>query len=327
MVHPSFWRFRLQEIPPRLRNRCFHTSPGAYTPTSSSQRIVSVSSCWSLTTDNDHQSLFRYFDHVLESSVTAQQCQQVHAQVLLSDLIYRSGSLAAKIVSVYTRFGLLNDARNVFDTVPLVLYSDLRLWNSILKSNVSHGQHENALELYDAMRERGLTGDGFILPLILRACRHSSRFGSCRALHSHVIKIGLLENLHVVNELLTLYPKAGRMGDAHKLFVEMPVRNRISWNVMIAGFSREHDCGSAVRVFEWMQREEFVPDEMASSASHQYLQLQHHRYSDHQQSPLHNQTVVAVPLVGDDGKSHHHNHDLSYNPSITADESNTHTKT
>ncbi|RID57899.1 hypothetical protein BRARA_F01240 [Brassica rapa] len=264
MVHPSFWRFRLQEIPSRLRNRCFHTSPGAYTPISYPQRIVSVSSCWSLTTDNyDHQSLFRYFNLVLESCVTAQQCQQVHAQLLLSDLIYRSGSsLPAKLVSVYTRFGLLHDARNVFDTVPLVLYSDLRLWNSILKSNVSHGQHEDALELYSVMRERGLTGDGFILPLILRACRYSSRFGLCRALHSHVIQIGLLENLYVANELLALYPKAGRMSDAYKLFVEMPVRNRISWNVMISGFSQEHDCESAVRVFEWMQREEFVPDEV-----------------------------------------------------------------
>lgn len=150
----------------------------------------------------------------------------------------------------------------MFDTVPLELHSDLRLWSSILKSNVSHGHHENALDLYDAMRARGLTGDGFILPLVLRACRYSGRFGSCGAFHSHVIQIGLLENLHVANELLALYPKAGRVGDAYKVFVEMPVRNRISWNVMISGFSQGRDCEGAVRVFEWMRREEFVPDEV-----------------------------------------------------------------
>jgi len=50
----------------------------------------------------------------------------------------------------------------------------------------------------------------------------------------------------VVNELLTLYPKEGRMGDAYNLFVEMLVRNRMSWNVMIKGFSQEYDCESIV---------------------------------------------------------------------------------
>ncbi|CAH2037125.1 unnamed protein product [Thlaspi arvense] len=261
MVHASFWRFRLQEIPYRLRNLCcFHTSPCPYTPIFS-QSIVSVSSCWSLTTNND-QSIFRYVDHVLGLCLTAQQCRQVHAQVLLSDLIYRSGSLAASLVSAYSRLGFLLDARNVFETVSLVLWSDLYLWSSILKANVSHGQHENALELYAGMRERGLTGDGFILPLILRACRYLGRFGLCGAMHSQVIQIGLQENLYVVNELLTLYPKAGRMRDAYNLFVEMPVRNRMSWNLMISGFSQEYDCESAVKVFEWMQREEFIPDEV-----------------------------------------------------------------
>ncbi|CAA7056601.1 unnamed protein product [Microthlaspi erraticum] len=260
MVPASFWRFRLQEIPRRLRNRCFHTSPCPYTPISS-HRIASASSSSSLTTNND-QSLFHYFDHILRSCLTAQQCRQVHAQALLSDLINRSGSLAASLVSVYSQLGLLLDARNVFDTASLVLRSDLRLWNSILKANVSHGLHENALELYIGMRERGLTGDGFIIPLILRACRYSSRFGLCRGIHSQVIQTGLQENLHVVNELLSLYPKSGRIGDAYKLFVEMPVRNRISWNVMIAGFSQDYDCENAVKIFEWMQREEFVPDEV-----------------------------------------------------------------
>lgn len=260
MVHASLGRIRLQQIPWHRRNGWFHTCQCQYTWTSS-PNIVSVSSYYSLTTNND-QSLFHNLDHLLRLCLTAQQCKQVHAQVLVSDFIYRSGSLAANFVSVYSRLGLLLDARNVFETVSLVLWSDLRLWNSILKANVSHGLYENAFELYRGMRERGLTGDGFILPLILRACRYLGRFGLCRAFHSQVIQIGLKENLHVANELLTLYPKAGRIGDAYNLFVEMPVRNRMSWNVMIKGFSQEFDCESAVKIFEWMQREDFKPDEV-----------------------------------------------------------------
>ncbi|XP_010459365.1 PREDICTED: putative pentatricopeptide repeat-containing protein At1g17630 [Camelina sativa] len=260
MVHSSLWRFRLQQIPWRLRNSCFHTSPcRPYTPISSPD-VVSVSSYYYSLTINNDQSLF---DHVLRLCLTAQQCKQVHAQVLVSDFIYRSGSLAANFISVYSWLGLLVDARNVFETVSLVLCSDLRLCYSILKANVSHGLHVTALELYDGMRERGLAGDAYVLPLILRACRYLCRFGFCQAFHSHVIQIGLKENLHVVNELLVLYANnAGSVGDAYKLFVEMPVRNRMSWNVMIKGFSQEYDCESAVKIFEWMQREECIPDEV-----------------------------------------------------------------
>ncbi|KAL1224091.1 putative pentatricopeptide repeat-containing protein [Cardamine amara subsp. amara] len=260
MVHASLRRFRLQKIPWRLRNCCFHTCPCLHTSVSS-PNIVSVSSYWSRNTNND-QSLFHYFDHLLGLCLMAKQCRQVHAQVLVSDFIFRSGSLTANFVSVYSRLGLLLDARNVFETVSLVLSLDLRLWNSILEANVSHGLYENALELYTGMRERGLIGDGFILPLILRACRYLGRFGLCRAFHCQVIQIGLQKNFHVVNELLALYPKAGKMGDAYNLFVEMPVRNRISWNVMISGLSQDYDCESAVKVFEWMQREGFKPDEV-----------------------------------------------------------------
>lgn len=51
-----------------------------------------------------------------------------------------------------------------------------------------------------------------------------------------MIKIGLLENFYVVNELFILYLKVGRMSDVYKLFVEMFVRNCILWNVMILGY-------------------------------------------------------------------------------------------
>ncbi|EOA36447.1 hypothetical protein CARUB_v10011006mg [Capsella rubella] len=262
MVYSSLWRFRLQQIPWRLRKCCFHTCPSPYT-WNSSPNVVSVtsSSFYSLAINND-QSLFHYFDQVLGFCLTAQQCKQVHARALVSHFFYRSGSLAANFISVYSRLGLLVDARNVFETVSFVLCSDLRLCYSILKANVSHGLHEDALELYTGMREQGLAGDGYVLPLILRASRYLGRFGLCQAFHSHVIQIGLKDNLHVVNELVVLYANAARIGDAYNLFVEMPVRNRMSWNVMIKGFSQEYDCDSAVKIFEWMQREECKPDEV-----------------------------------------------------------------
>lgn len=61
----------------------------------------------------------------------------------------------------------------------------------------------------------------------IMACAGLRSFGLCSALHNQVIHIGLQENFYVVNKLLELYPRDGRMLDAYNLFVEIPVRNRI----------------------------------------------------------------------------------------------------
>jgi pentatricopeptide repeat protein len=174
--------------------------------------------------------------------------------------MYRSAFLAARLVSVYARFGLVIHARKVFDEIPFEGLSNMLLWNSILRASVSNGYYEEGLKLYDKMRKLGVWADGFTLPLVIKACAVMGGLNLCKNVHSHVLQMGFQNHLHVVNELVGMYGKLGRMEDARRLFDRMAVRSYISWNTMVSGYAFNYDCDGAFEMFRKMELEGLEPN-------------------------------------------------------------------
>lgn len=56
-----------------------------------------------------------------------------------------------------------------------------------------------------------------------------------KQLHSQVVKLGCEYHQSLQNQLLNMYVKSGAVFDACRLFVRMPDRNVVSWNIMISG--------------------------------------------------------------------------------------------
>ncbi|XP_031270088.1 pentatricopeptide repeat-containing protein At3g05340-like [Pistacia vera] len=60
-----------------------------------------------------------------------------------------------------------------------------------------------------------------------------------------------IHNVAVIwNSLLSLYTKCGPINDAVKLFDEMPIRDTVSWNIMISGFLRDGDFDTGFGYFK-----------------------------------------------------------------------------
>jgi len=88
-----------------------------------------------------------------------------------------------------------------------------------------------------------------------------------KQLHAHLIKFGFCHVLSLQNQILSVYLKCKETKDAQKLFEELPVRNVVSWNILIRGFL---GCGSAIEndlnpqlcfsYFKRMLLEMVVPD-------------------------------------------------------------------
>ncbi|WJX92638.1 hypothetical protein P8452_74251 [Trifolium repens] len=56
-----------------------------------------------------------------------------------------------------------------------------------------------------------------------------------KQLHAHLIKFGFCQVLSLQNQILSFYLKCKETEDAENLFDELPVRNVVSWNIMIRG--------------------------------------------------------------------------------------------
>ncbi|GFY97162.1 pentatricopeptide repeat (PPR-like) superfamily protein [Actinidia rufa] len=140
-------------------------------PSIFSRRVSDTQNC-----SNAHNELLDFFDQFLRRCATNQQCQQLHAQILLTGS-YHSAFLTARLVSSYCRFGFLDDARKAFETAPIECFSNLLLWNSILRANLTSGAYAEAIRIYIRMRKLGVGADGFTFPLVIRAC---ALFGDSR---------------------------------------------------------------------------------------------------------------------------------------------------
>lgn len=72
-------------------------------------------------------------------------------------------------------------------------------------------------------------------------------------MHAQVVKLGHLNDLYVQNSLLNLYASCGDMVLCNYVFDEMPMRDVVSWTVMIAGYRESGKFGDALIAFEQMQ--------------------------------------------------------------------------
>ena len=148
----------------------------------------------------------------------------------------------------------------MFHLVPFEGLQHLLLWNSIIRANVSHGCYEYGVQLYVQMRKLGFWPDGFTLPLVIRACSYVGGYGLCKVVHCHALQMGFRNHLHVVNELVGMYGKLGRMDDACHLFDGMLVRSLVSWNTMVSGYALNCDSLGASRIFKRMELEGLWPN-------------------------------------------------------------------
>lgn len=91
------------------------------------------------------------------------------------------------------------------------------------------------------------------VPTALRACAHLADAASGRLIHALVQTRPALASDEVVSTaLLDMYAKCGLVYSARKVFDEMPVRDLVVWNALLAGYARhglpEHALALAVKM-------------------------------------------------------------------------------
>lgn len=90
---------------------------------------------------------------------------------------------------------------------------------------------------------------------LLSALAASARIANLplgQSAHLLFLKLGFRPSERCYNAALNLYVKCGRVGDAHKLFDEMPSPNVISWTVLLSGAVRLEGVEAAREVFDRM---------------------------------------------------------------------------
>ncbi|GAV61137.1 PPR domain-containing protein/PPR_2 domain-containing protein/PPR_3 domain-containing protein/DYW_deaminase domain-containing protein [Cephalotus follicularis] len=172
--------------------------------------------------------------------------QQVHAHMALRGL-EPNAFLAAKMVAMYASSGDLSSADAVFSRI--INPSSSLLYNSIIRAYTKHGHAKKCIDMFVKMHSRGLEGDYFTFPFVLKSCVDLSCILMGKCVHGQILRIGLEFDLYVGTSLIDMYVKCGQLAEARKLFDKMTVKDVSSWNALIAGYMKDGEIHVAEDLF------------------------------------------------------------------------------
>ncbi|KAA8538410.1 hypothetical protein F0562_028044 [Nyssa sinensis] len=190
---------------------------------------------------------------------------QIHAKVIKHGLSSDNTACNATITS-YSDCGSIEDAKRVFDSS--IGAQDIVTWNSMLAAYLTHNQGALAFKLFLEMQGLGFEPDIYTYTSIISSCFEEAHQNQGRSLHALVIKRGLEKSTPISNSLLAMYLKSNfkYMADALEIFESMEVKDRVSWNSILTGFSQYGLSEHALKFFRQMQYASLETDHYAFSA-------------------------------------------------------------
>ncbi|XP_004304994.1 PREDICTED: pentatricopeptide repeat-containing protein At3g05340 [Fragaria vesca subsp. vesca] len=177
--------------------------------------------------------------------------RQIHGLVwklgVQSDLCVESS-----LMDMYSKCGSVEDAWRIFESTKEL---DEVSMTVILVGFAQNGFETEAIQIFVKMMRAGIEIDPNMVSAVLGVFGVDTSLGLGKQLHSLIVKKNFGYNSFVTNGLINMYSKCGELEDSEKVFTQMPQRNSISWNSMIAAFARHGDGSKALQLYENMQME------------------------------------------------------------------------
>lgn len=183
------------------------------------------------------------------------QGKWVHGNVVKNGILVTS-HLFTSLLDMYVKCGVMQDARLIFDEVHIV---DLFSWTTMIMGYAQNGFASEALLLFTDKKWQDLCPNHVTLASVLPACVQSGNLALGSSVHSLGIKLGQ-EDANVMNALVDMYAKCHRIGDAVHLFESMTIKDVVSWNSIITGYSHNGYSYEALKLFNRMRSNSFRPD-------------------------------------------------------------------
>ncbi|XP_020573418.1 pentatricopeptide repeat-containing protein At2g03880, mitochondrial [Phalaenopsis equestris] len=160
--------------------------------------------------------------------------------------------LSNSLLGMYVRFGLVDDARQMFDSLP---FRNVVSWTTMISALIDIDLQSDALYFFVLMQRDGIRPNMFTFSSIIRACNTLSTLW---AMHCCSINHGLEFDDFVGSSLIDAYFKCGDSESGRLVFDEMITGDPVVWNSVIGGFAQTGNGHEALKLFRQMKRAGFL---------------------------------------------------------------------
>ncbi|KAL2344144.1 hypothetical protein Fmac_005429 [Flemingia macrophylla] len=222
---------------------------------------------WIHRTFSSAAASLQHISHIVDFKVLFHSCTTVNVTKQLHALLLVLGKaqdvvLFTKLVTLYATLGDLSLSSATFKHIRR---KNIYTWNSMVAAYVRCGRYRDSMDLVSELLSIPGTvrPDFYTFPPVLKACVH---LVDGEKIHCWVLKMGFEHDVYVAASLIHLYSRFGVVGAAHKVFVDMPVRDVGSWNAMISGLCQNGNAAEALGVLDRMKAEGVKMDTVTVSS-------------------------------------------------------------
>ncbi|KAL3830349.1 hypothetical protein ACJIZ3_019151 [Penstemon smallii] len=182
--------------------------------------------------------------------------QQIHAKIIHYGF-NTSPLVCNPLIRLYLKNEYVDSAIQIFRNM---CSKDSVTWVAMISGLSQNFRELEAILLYHEMRSLGVFPTPYAFSSIISACTKIDSYEVGEQLHAVIYKWGFSSELFVCNSLLAFYTRCGKLNSAELIFSEMPNRDRVSYNTMIAGLAMQRSGERSLQIFEQMHIEFLKPD-------------------------------------------------------------------
>ncbi|KAJ4708515.1 Pentatricopeptide repeat-containing protein [Melia azedarach] len=155
-------------------------------------------------------------------------------------------------ISLYTKAGEFDNASKVFDGNH---ERKLGSWNAIIAGLSQGGRAREATNMFIRLKKSGFEPDDVTMVSVTSACGSLGDLELALQLHKYVFQARSMQksDILMLNSLIDMYGKCGRMDLAYKVFSRIDHRNLSSWTSMIVGYAMNGHANEALECFHYMR--------------------------------------------------------------------------
>ncbi|KAG0469723.1 hypothetical protein HPP92_015808 [Vanilla planifolia] len=134
-------------------------------------------------------------------------------------------------------------------------------WNALLSVYSQNEWHKEGIELFRKMLFLNAEPNRTTFAVVLSSCSGTGLLEYGKQLHASSVRYMLHEDMFVSSGLVDMYSKCGHIDAARRVFDGMCERDVVSWNSMIAAFSRHSLDKECFSFFKLMREDHMSPTE------------------------------------------------------------------